>query len=80
MGVTNATTKFTSDYSGFLGIAPYTTRNKESSFLYNLYNSKKIDTPMVTMHLYNDAAKSCIKLGGKLDAGAFKGNPAFFKT
>jgi len=80
MGIKNARTKFTSDFSGFVGIAPWTETNKEKSFLWNMYNSTLIDTPLVTMHLHNNASRSCIKFGGKLDASAFKGNPAFFKT
>ena len=66
------TTSFTSEFDGFIGLAPYTANtDKDLSFLYQLKKQKIIDHPSFSIYAREEAGdtKSVIKFGGYDEEG-----------
>ena len=68
MGITDSTIKISNDYSGFLGIQPYSALGgkdavKDTSFLLTLQKDKIIDNLIVSMFVNYQTGNSSLKFG-----------------
>lgn len=69
LGITDSTVKMKSDYTGFLGLQPYTALGgkdavKDMSFLVSLQKDKLIDDLIVSLFVDYQTGNSTIKFGG----------------
>lgn len=69
LGITDSTVKMKSDYTGFLGLQPYTALGgkdavKDMSFLVTLQRDKLIDDLIVSLFIDYQTGNSTVKFGG----------------